>query len=79
MKPSIIQRIKVAYAEYGKGRNERAAYIKEQKSLKDIESLLLRAGGIIDMPEGSERLLEAVKSGTARAVSGFSLPGYDFF
>lgn len=78
-KPSILQQLKMAYAEYGKGRKERAAYVKEQKSLKDIESLLLRAGGIIDMPEGSEHLLEAVKSGTARAVSGFSLPGYDFF
>ncbi|MFB0964429.1 MAG: PP2C family protein-serine/threonine phosphatase [Patescibacteria group bacterium] len=79
VKVSLIQRMKAAYAEYGKGRRERAAYIKEQKSLKDIESLLLRAGGIVDMPEGSERLLEAVKSGTARAVSGFSLPGFDFF
>lgn len=79
VRPSIVQRLKAMYAEYGKGRRERAAYIKEQKSLKDIESLLLRAGGIIDMPEGSERLLEAVKSGTARAVSGFSLPGFDFF
>lgn len=78
-KISLMQRFKAAYAEYGKGRKERAAYIREQKSLKDIESLLLRAGGIIDMPEGSERLLEAVKSGTARAVSGFSLPGFDFF
>lgn len=44
LRPTIMQRLRAAYAEYGKGRRERAAYIKEQKSLKDIESLLLRAG-----------------------------------
>lgn len=79
VKASFVQRLKLAWIEYGKGRKERADYVKEQKSLKDIESLLLRAGGIVDMPEGSERLLDAVKSGTARAVSGFSIPGFDFF
>lgn len=79
VKATFFQQIKATWHEYGKGRHERATYIREQRSLKEIESLLLRAGGIIDMPEGSERLLEAVKSGTARAVSGFALPGFDFF
>lgn len=71
--------MKLWYADFNKGRREREAYVKEQRSLKDIESLLVRAGGIIDMPEGSEKLLDAVKMGTARAVSGFSIPGFDFF
>lgn len=75
----FLQKMKLWYAEFNKGRREREAYIKEQRSLKDIESLLVRAGGIIDMPEGSEKLLDAVKMGTARAVSGFSIPGFDFF
>lgn len=76
---SFLQKIKTVLAEYDKGRRERAAYVKEQKNLKDIESLLLRAGGIVGIPDGSEALLDEVKSGAARAVSGFSLPGYDFF
>ncbi len=75
----FVGKMKIWYAEFNKGRREREAYIKEQRSLKDIEMLLLRAGGIVDMPEGSEQLLDAVKMGTARAVSGFSIPGFDFF
>ncbi len=76
---NVFQKMKLWYADFNKGRREREAYVKEQRSLKEIESLLLRAGGIIDMPEGSEQLLDAVKMGTARAVSGFSIPGFDFF
>lgn len=78
-KISLKHRIKLFFAEYGKSKRERSLYLREQRTLKEIEQLLIRSGGVLSVSDDSSYLLEALKSGTTRAVSNFVLPGFDFF
>jgi hypothetical protein len=78
--PSLTERVKVFFHQrYAKNR-ERTQYLKEQKTLKHLEDLLLRAGGLSGVHGiEDETILEEIHMGASRAVSNFSIPGYDFF
>jgi hypothetical protein len=76
---SAFGQLKFRIYQYRSKGLARREYVKEQKTLKTLEALLVRAGGISQVGADGEALLDAVKTGTVRAVSNFSLPGYDFF
>lgn len=61
-----------------KDRNE---YLKRQKSLRNIEQLLLRSGSIskINDSEKSEEIMNIMESGLTKDIGNFKIDGYEFF
>lgn len=64
--------------EKQKARNE---YLKRQKSLRNIEQLLLRTGSIskINDEDNAEEVMSIMESGLTKDISNFKIDGYEFF
>lgn len=60
---------------------ERKEYLKRQKSLRNIEQLLLRSGSIskINNEENSEEIMTIMESGLTKDIGNFKIDGYEFF
>jgi serine phosphatase RsbU (regulator of sigma subunit) len=76
-----IDRIKIAYAGIADKNKERNEYLKRQKSLRNIEQLLLRSGSIskVNNEENSEEIMTIMESGLTKDIGNFKIDGYEFF
>lgn len=76
---SFFEKFKFLVHQYRIKSLERSEYLKEQRTLKKLEELLVRSGGISGIGAGNEDTLQELHAGTTRAVGNFAISGYDFF
>ncbi len=75
----FLTQLRAKFVQYSAQAAERRQYLKDQKALKSVEELLAKGGIYKISGADGERLMDDVKSGVVRAVSGFKLPGFDFY
>lgn len=76
-----FQKIKNLYSGIVDKNRERNEYLRRQKSLRNIEQLLLRSGSInkVNNEENSEEIMTIMESGLTKDIGNFKIDGYEFF
>lgn len=73
--------LKKVREKYRERQRERTEYIKNKKSLRNIETALLRLGSISNITdENADSEIEKImESGLTKDIGNFSIDGFEFF